>query len=98
VFTPIAETVTEFPISDIILKTGRYYFGYFQDDLIDGNQGIWEQVQCWNKTLFFRGHSIIMSAPGNVLDRENRSYPGQTFGLNLEISSFKDHTRQIRRR
>jgi hypothetical protein len=100
-FTVSAErSVTEFPVNDVILTTGRYWLGYFEDDLIDGNQGIWEQVECWNKTYVFGAEPVIMDADLNTLfiDKENRSYPGQTFGLNLELSSFRDNTRQIIRK
>jgi hypothetical protein len=98
-FTPDAGwTQKDFPVSDIVLNTGRYWFGYFQDDLIDDNQGIWEQASCWNRTLLFGASSVLIPANGNEIDRENRTYPGQTYGLNLELSSFRDHTSQIVRK
>jgi hypothetical protein len=100
-FTPVAgRTITEFQVEDLILNTGRYWLGYFEDGLFDGNQGIWEQVECWAKTYMFGATPVIMDANVETLalDTENRSYPNQTFGLNLELSSFRDNTRQIIRK
>jgi hypothetical protein len=94
----VARATTEFQVNDVILTTGRYWLGYFQDDLIDGNQGIWEQVECWNKSFMFSAKPVIMDTADHQIDIENRSYPNQTFGLNLELSSFRDNTRQIIRK
>lgn len=86
------------PLIDVVLNTGKYYFGYFQDDL--GNcQAIREQVNCWNKTLLFAASPLMADATGlTSFDRDNRTYGGEPYGLNLEMSSFRDYTRQIERK
>jgi hypothetical protein len=74
---------------------GRYWFGYFQDDL-DGAQALQELVRCWNKTLCFG--AFPMQAPktaDETFDRDHRSYTWLPYGLNLTMSSFRDHTEQI---
>jgi hypothetical protein len=99
-YSPDADqrTLQEFIVDNVVLNTGLYWLGYFQDDLIDGSMGIWEQVSQWNKTLCFGTRPVKIPADGNEIDVENRQYPGQTYGLNLHLSSFKDHTQQIIRK
>jgi len=51
--TTVADKITEvIPTAERIIGRGKYYLGYFQDDL-DGAKAYREQVDCWNETLFF---------------------------------------------
>lgn len=88
---------TEIDIPDLYLSYqngGRYYLGYFQDDL-NGARAIQEQVSCWNKTLLFSACAFTSDAIGSDFNREERSYPSLPAGLNLEMSSFVDWTKQV---
>lgn len=96
--TTEAGSLSTVSLVDIVLNTGKYYFGYFQDDL-GSCKAIWEQVKCWNKTLLFSASNVAAAATGSTsFNRDNRTYPGYTYGLNLEISTFKDYTRLIERK
>lgn len=77
-------------------KGGRFYFGYFQDDL-GGAKAIQEQVCHFSKTCCFC--ATPMESKKNTgeydFDRNQRSYPALPHGLNLEMSTFRDHTQSI---
>lgn len=104
-------TVVEFDSLILNYKLGRkYYFGYFQAQL--GNaRAIKEQVDFFADTKCFEAFPIVAQA-GNMYDwsfvpdpinpadfnRNYRQYPYLPYGLNLEISSFRDHTQKILRK
>jgi hypothetical protein len=96
--TSVAATITELVLTDKVIGRGKYYLGYFQDDL-GSAKAYQEQVKCWNRTFWF-GAMLMQSAStgATTFDRSNRTYPGLPFGLNVEMSSFKDHTKQIQRK
>lgn len=75
-------------------KGSRFYFGYFQDELGEA-KAIREQSCHWNKQLCFSSQSISSLANGNDFNRSEVSGTYDTFGLNLEITSFRDHTNAI---
>jgi len=77
-------------------KGGRFYFGYFQDDL-GSARAIQEQVCASNKTICFCAQPMTSKKITGQLDfdRNQRSYTIQPFGINLEISVFKDHTQMV---
>ena len=74
----------------------KFYFGYFQDDL-GSAKAIKEQVDCWNDTLCFSARPMITEkiAAEYDINRDERSYTMEAFGMNLEMSSFRDHTQQV---
>lgn len=93
--TTEANAITEIPLVDKVIGRGKYYLGYFQAD-IGSAKAYQEQVECWNKTLWFSAIPVECDATGaTTFNRNERSYPYQPKGLNLEMSSFKDYTRQI---
>lgn len=96
--TTVANTIGETTLTDKIITRGKYYIGYFQDDL-SSVKAYRQQVEHWNKQLLYCAKPIMASATGaTTFDRENISYTGEAIGLNLEVSSFKDHTIQIKKK
>jgi hypothetical protein len=94
----IANTITPVVLDNMMLEPGKYFFGYFQADL-GSAKAILELVECWPKSCYFGAIPATSKATGGLLfDRNQRSHGYNTNGLNLEISSFKDHTRQIERK
>lgn len=75
-------------------KGDRYFFGYFQNDL--GTAKAIRHTSCWNKSY---AYSITgMSAAklsGNDFKRDEVSTVYESFGINLELSAFRDHTQAI---
>lgn len=97
----VAGEATVVPLNDLVLtalasntKGGRFYFGYFQDDL-GSARAIEEQVDSWASTKMFKATPMYSKATGNDFDRVQYSEPGYSYGLNLEMSSFRDHTAAI---
>jgi hypothetical protein len=75
-------------------KGARFYFGYFQDDL-NSAQAIQEQV-CFNETIMLRAESFMCDVAGDEqIDTIGRSYSYSPYGMNLEVTSFRDFTSQI---
>ena len=100
----VANEATVVTVDDLVLnyigdqvKGTRYYLGYFQNDLGDA-KAINEDSVCWSKTLCFGARPFSAPATGEDLDRRNVSEDSKTFGLNLEMSSFKDWTQIIVKR
>jgi hypothetical protein len=99
----IAEEQTVVNFSDVILnyigqntKGARFYFGYFQDDL-GSVKAIDEEYQNWNKQKCFGAigmYSDKIDSETNF-DRQNIQRTYDNFGLNLEISTFRDHTNAV---
>lgn len=88
-------------ISDLVLnyisaetKGATFYFGYYQDDL-GAARAIREQVESWNKTLCFSAGAVTAPLKGGNIDFSNRYITNLPYGLNLEMSSFRDHTQLI---
>ncbi len=96
--TTVENTIVETSLSEKILSRGKYYIGYFQDDL-GSVKAYRQQVEHWNKQRFFSALPITAPATGaTTFNRNSISYVGEPIGLNLEISSFKDHTIQIKKK
>lgn len=94
--TTVANKITTVALSDKVITKGRYFLGYFQDD-IGIAKAYREQVSCWHKTYLFSAMPVQADATAATeFNRDNRSYPAESFGLNVEVSSFKDHTMQIK--
>lgn len=97
--TTVADKVTECALTaEKILNRGIYYLGYFQNDL--GTAKAYnEQVKSWSNTRFFRAQPMEATSTGaTTFDRENIAYPARPLALNVEMSSFRDHTIQIKRK
>ena len=96
--TTVADTVTEVVLSEKILTKGIYYLGYFQDDLGTA-KAYRQQVKQWSKSLAYEAEPMKADAIGSAItDRDEISYPADPTGLNVEVSSFRDHTAQIKRK
>lgn len=101
---PVTVTAYERTVIDIdslvlnYRKGDKYYFGYFQSDLGDV-KAIQEQVDVWATTKCF-GVTPFKAADlgGDEFDTNNKQFTSQPYGLNLEISSFRDHTQKILRK
>lgn len=94
--TTVASEKTTVALADWVLnykESSVYYVVYFQDDLVDV-QAIQEQV-CYNDTLMFCAESFYTNTTGTIFDRNNISFPAQPYGINLQVSSFKDFTQNI---
>jgi hypothetical protein len=75
---------------------GLFYVGYFQDDLGDAH-ALDEQLNLWGDTKIFGAYPFQSPRKAGQLDfnRTNPSVVFKTYGLNLEVSSFRDYTRAI---
>jgi hypothetical protein len=75
---------------------GLFYIGYFQDDLGDA-RALDEQLNIWEDTKIFGAYPFQSPRISGSLNfnRTNPSVVFKTYGLNLEVSSYKDYTRNI---
>lgn len=99
----VAEEQTVVNFSDVILnyigqntKGARFYFGYFQNDL-GSVKAIDEEYSRWNSQKCFGAigmYSNKITGETNF-DRQNIYRSRDNFGINLEISTFRDHTNAI---
>lgn len=94
--TTSANTKTSVTLTDWILNYAEspvYYIVYFQDDL-GIVKAIQEQAyQC--DTLMVAAESFIADTTGTNFDRVQQSYSTLPYGLNLNISTFRDFTENI---
>ena len=95
--TTVANAKTEVSLTDWILnfrESSVYYVVYFQDDLSDV-KAIQEQA-CYAKTLFFSAELFYTETTGSNFNRTELSYTvNRPYGLNMQVSSFKDYTQNI---
>lgn len=99
-------TIVSFP--DLVLnyigaatKGSRFYFGYFQSEVesqnakaINESTVSWATSKCFGAVPFYSTANI----DSTNFNRESINYNRITYGLNLEISSFKDWTQIITKR
>jgi hypothetical protein len=93
-------TMVEFDQMVLSAKTGiRYYLVYNQNDL-GSAQAIREQVETYAQFKIANVYSIGLpvTTDGSYFNQNNRQYPAQPLGINLEVMTFKDHTQQILRK
>lgn len=96
--TAVANDITEIALTDKVIGKGRWYLGYFQEDL-GSAKAYWEVIDDCNKASMFEAEFIqATKLTGTLFDRDRRAETNVNFGLNLEISSFMDHTLQIKRK
>ena len=75
---------------------GIWYIGYFDSDLPAGVQAIDEQLNLWENSIVWNGTPFTSAKTGAL--NFNRRYVGTTFysyGLNVEMSSYRDYTQVI---
>lgn len=96
--TTVANKITEVSLTaERIIGRGKYYLGYFQDD-IGSAKAYREQVECYNRAIFFSANAMEAEATGaTTFERDEISYT-QPQGLNVEMSSFIDQTSHIKRK
>lgn len=72
---------------------GAFYLGYFQEDL--GTAKAINEYGCRNTTKVV-GYDFIQSDKvGSSFDRSKVTCSSETYGLNMEVSTFRDHTESI---
>jgi hypothetical protein len=72
----------------------RFYIGYFQDDLA-GAKAIQQDV-CFAMSKTFRARPFEAAKIDELnFDRSQISWTNQSYGMNLEISAFRDYTDHI---
>lgn len=79
-------------------KGGLFYIGYFQDDLVaTSTHAIDEQLNMWAASKVFGAYPFQAPKKAGVLDfnRINPSVVFRTYGLNLEVTSYRDYTQTI---
>lgn len=93
--TTEAGALTDATPSEWILGRGKWFVGYFQDDL--GSVKAYREQACeWAEASFYKAEPMQADATGaTTFDRENISYPVPSFGINIELSSFRDYTKAI---
>jgi hypothetical protein len=74
-------------------RNRKYYFGYFQNDLGTA-KAIMEQA-CLTPSLMYCAEPCTLRVSGSSPDYTQVAIPALPYGLNLELSSFKDHTDKI---
>lgn len=101
----VANTQTVVTLTDIVLNHigganmgGIFYFGYFQNDL-GAAKAIRESASNFKTKMAYSATMIEVHAIGaNDFERTHIGYSSfQTYGLNLDISVFRDHTVAIER-
>lgn len=100
--TTVANSQTLVNLSDIVLNHigganlgGAFYIGYYQDD-IGSAKAYWEQGCEYARDSY--GWSFIEAdrKPAEYdFDRQNIRWNNVNYGLNLHVSTFRDHTWQI---
>lgn len=76
---------------------GVFFIGYFQNDTnTAGIQALDEQLTLWNKSIVFGGTPFEANSIGETdFDRRNPNVNFYSYGLNLEISSYRDYTQVL---
>lgn len=78
-------------------KGGLFYIGYFQDDL-GAVQAVDEQLNMWADSRIYGAWPFQSGRRGALdFDRINPSVVFRTYGMNMEMSSYKDYTEAITR-
>ena len=76
-------------------KGGLFYIGYFQDDLGSAH-AVDEQLNMWAASKVFGAYPFQSPKTGALdFNRINPSVVFRTYGMNLEITSYRDYTQTI---
>lgn len=74
---------------------GVYFIGYFQNDLGDVH-GLDEQMNIFQRTKIFGALPFQAAVVGDMdFVRTNPSFNFRTYGLNIEMSSYRDYTQVL---
>lgn len=100
--TTVANSQTLVNLSDIVLNYiggsnlgGSFYIGYFQDD-IGSTKAYWEQGCQYSRDSYYWSYIEANRKPAEYdFDRQNVRRNNVNYGLNLHVSTFRDHTQQI---
>ncbi|HUR65460.1 MAG TPA: hypothetical protein VMZ03_03850 [Chitinophagaceae bacterium] len=102
--TTVANSQTVIGLSDIVLnyissnnQGGAFYIGYFQSD-IGSAKAYWEQGCSSSGACYGWDYFESNKLAGYDWERNQVRYSGYTFGMNLHVSVFRDHTWQIVRK
>ncbi len=78
-------------------KGGMFYIGYFQEDLGNDANGIDEQLNQWVPSKIYGAWPFQSPKISGQLDfnRINPSVVFRSYGLNLELSAYRDYTQTI---
>lgn len=78
-------------------KGGMFYIGYFQEDLGDDTNGIDEQLNQWVPSKIYGAWPFQSPKIAGELNfnRINPSVVFRSYGLNLELSAYRDYTQTI---
>lgn len=84
-------------IGDTTHKGGLFYVGYFQNDLPPGVHALDEQLNLWAASKVFGAWPFQSGQVTGQLDfnRVNPSVVFRSYGLSMELSSYKDYTETI---
>jgi hypothetical protein len=89
-----ANEYTEVSLTDVFLKyPGTYWIGYFQSDL--GIVKALSESVSFAPTYNFGARPFQARENGEDFQRTQVSYTGRPYGINLNVSSFKDYTQAI---
>lgn len=72
---------------------GCFYLGYYQDTL--GTAKAIDEQGCKTKRIAFGSDFIQADKAGASFNKQQVSVSSQTFGINAEVATFKDHTDSI---
>src|ERR1700749_317819 len=75
---------------------GVFYLGYFQNDLPDNVLALDQFINRWNESLAF-GYTAFETPSISATDfmRIQVPYTYRTYGMNLEIQTYKDFTNRV---
>ena len=96
--TTEAGSVTEITVSGLVLNRGTYWIGYFQNDL-GGAKAYREEVAGLTEGILYAAGPMVADATGPTsFERDEISYVSPTYGINVELSSFRDYTHAVKKK
>jgi hypothetical protein len=98
--TAYQRTEVDFDTWVLPFKTGKRYYVLYNQAELGTARAIREQVDGFATTYCFTAYPVQFypTTDGSYFNINNRQYPAQPAGLNLEIISFRDHTQKILRK
>lgn len=79
--------------SNDFYKSGYFYLGYYQDDL--GTAKAWYEQYEKEESYAFEYGFFGCEPEGDSFNKTNVSTGSYNFGLNAEVTTFRDHTEKI---
>lgn len=101
-----ANNQTIFVVDDVVMsrlndvhKGGVFFFGYYQDEIAaqDDTQGVDVYLNHWEQynMVGYQGFEAAANFTDKTFVRDNYYGNYRTYGLNVELSTFADHTNTI---